>query len=44
LNPLFQLAAEKKDSKNNAARKCFGSSYFVTALIGLEKEGKTIKL
>jgi hypothetical protein len=33
LNPFLQLAAEKKDSKNGAARKSFGPSYFVTALI-----------
>ena len=28
LNPFLQLAAEKKDSKNGAARKFFGPSYF----------------
>jgi hypothetical protein len=28
LNPFLQLAAEKKDSKNGAARKFFGLSYF----------------
>ena len=27
------LAAEKKDSKNGAARKHFGTSYFATALV-----------
>jgi hypothetical protein len=34
LNPCSQLSAVKKDSKNRngAARKCFGPSYFVTAL------------
>jgi hypothetical protein len=32
LNPFLQLAAEKKDSKNGAARKFFCPSYFVTAL------------
>ena len=32
LNPFLQLAAEKKDSKNGAAKKNFGPSYFVTAL------------
>jgi hypothetical protein len=34
LNPFLKLAGEKKDSKNGAARKCFGPSYFVTALMG----------
>ena len=29
-----KLAAERKDSKNDAARKFFGPSYFVTALGG----------
>ena len=33
LNPFLQLAAEKKDSKNGAARTFFGPSYFVTALL-----------
>jgi hypothetical protein len=28
MNPFLQLAAEKKDSKNSAARKFFGPSYF----------------
>ena len=28
LNPFLQLAAEKKGSKNGAARKFFGPSYF----------------
>jgi hypothetical protein len=28
LNPFLQLAAEKKDSKNGAARNYFGPSYF----------------
>jgi hypothetical protein len=28
LNPFLHLAAEKKDSKNGAARKIFGPSYF----------------
>ena len=32
-NPFLQLAAEKKDSKNDAARNFFGPSYFVTALV-----------
>jgi hypothetical protein len=32
LNPFLQQTAEKKDSKNIAARKFFGPSYFVTAL------------
>ena len=32
LNLKKKLAAEKKDSKNGAARKNFGPSYFVTAL------------
>ena len=32
MNPFLQLSAEKKDSKNGAARKDFGPSYFVTAL------------
>ena len=32
MNPFLQLAVEKKDSKNGAARKYFGPSYFVTAL------------
>ena len=29
---FLQLAAKKKDSKNGAARKFVGPSYFVTAL------------
>jgi hypothetical protein len=33
LNPFSQLPAVKKDSKNGAAGKCFGPSYFVTALV-----------
>jgi hypothetical protein len=32
LNPFLQLAAEKMDSKNGAARNFFSPSYFVTAL------------
>ena len=32
LNPFSQLPAVKKDSKNGAARKFFGPSYFVMAL------------
>ena len=32
LNPFLKLAPEKKDSKDDAARIFFGSSYFVTAL------------
>ena len=28
MNPILQLAAEKKDSKNGAARIFFGPSYF----------------
>jgi hypothetical protein len=36
LNPFLQLAAEKKDSKNGAARKFFGPSYFVTAFTGVK--------
>ena len=35
MNPFLQLAAEKKDSKNGAARKFFGPSYFVMALMVL---------
>jgi hypothetical protein len=35
LNPFSQLQAVKKDSKNGAARKFFGPSYFVTALVVL---------
>ena len=31
LNPFLQQATEKKDSKNSAARKLFGRSYFVMA-------------
>ena len=31
-NTFLQLAAEKKYSKNSAAGKIFGPSYFVTAL------------
>ena len=34
LNTFLQLAAEKKYSKNSAAGKLFGPSYFVTALAG----------
>ena len=33
LNLKKKLAAEKKDSKNGAARKCFGPSYFDPALV-----------
>jgi hypothetical protein len=33
MNAFSQLLAVKKDSKNGAARKLFGPSYFVTALI-----------
>ena len=36
LNAFLQLAADKKDSKNGTARKFFGPSYFVTALVCLE--------
>ena len=36
LNPFSQLPAVKKDSKNDAARKFFGRSYFVTALASIE--------
>ena len=36
-NPFLLLAAEKKDSKNGAARNFFGPSYFVTALISCNK-------
>jgi hypothetical protein len=32
LNTFLQLSAEKKYSKNGAAGKIFGPSYFVTAL------------
>ena len=39
LNTFLQLAAEKKYSKNGAARNFFGPSYFVTALEkNIEKE------
>ena len=38
MNPFLQLAAEIKDSKNGAARKYFGPSYFVTAIVGGSKE------
>ena len=31
-NPFSQLPAVERDSKNGAARKSFGPSYFVTAL------------
>ena len=30
---FFNLAAEKKDSRNSGARKIFGPSYFLTALV-----------
>ena len=33
MNPFLQLTAEKKDSKNGAARKFFDPSYFLTALV-----------
>ena len=33
LNPFLLLAAEKKDSKNGAARKFFGPSYFDPTLL-----------
>ena len=33
MNTFSQLPAVKNDSKNGAARKIFGPSYFVTALI-----------
>jgi hypothetical protein len=33
LNPSLQLAAEKKDSKNGAARKIFWPSYFDLTLV-----------
>ena len=32
MNPFFQLPAVKKDSKNGAASKVFGPSYFDSAL------------
>ena len=32
LNPFLQLEAEKKDSKNRAARNFFGPSYFEPTL------------
>ena len=32
LNTFLQLAAEKKDSKNSAAREIFGPSYFELTL------------
>ena len=32
-NSFLWLAAEKKDSKNGAARNFFGPSYFLTALV-----------
>jgi hypothetical protein len=34
LNPFLQLAAEKKDSKNSAAKNFFGPSYFDSTLLG----------
>ena len=43
LNPFLQLAAEKKGSKNGAARKFFGPSYFVTALENVKSKWR-IKL
>ena len=33
MNPFSQLPAVERDSKNGAARKSFGPSYFVTALV-----------
>ena len=33
MNPFLQLAAEKEDSKNGAARKFLGPSYLVSALV-----------
>ena len=33
LNLFLQVAAEKKDSKNGAARKFFGPSYFDLTLV-----------
>ena len=38
---FLQLAAEKKDSKNGAARKFFGPSYFVTALERISANANT---
>ena len=40
LNPFLQLAAEKKDSKNGAARNFFGPSYFDPTLksFGTDKD------
>ena len=32
MNPFLQLAVEKKDSKNGAARKLFDPSYFYPTL------------
>ena len=40
--PFLQLAAEKKDSKNGAARKVFGQSYFDPTIDILCKATKTI--
>ena len=34
LSPFLHLVAVKKDSKNGAARKVFGPSYFDPALVG----------
>ena len=33
MNPFLQLAAEKQDSKNGAARKFLGPSYFDPTLV-----------
>ena len=38
LNPFLQLAAEKKDSKNGAARKFCGPSYFDPTLVEFMKD------
>ena len=39
LNTFLQLAAEKKYSKNGAARIFFGPSYFMTALVATKSNG-----
>ena len=41
LNPFLQLAAEKRDSKNGAAIKFFGPSYFFMALVTVACSIKT---
>ena len=40
MNNFLQLAAEKMDSKNSAARKFFGPSYFVTTFVLTYNEKK----